>query len=96
MSVQPHAPRNLGDLRTRFAALWLESAHTPYPDSIRADVLELITASKPLLDVDAIGEGYMMQAVNFLNHGNFRFSAAHMPGQARALVVHVSQPKLSG
>jgi hypothetical protein len=57
MSVRPHAPKNMGDLHTRFAALWLESAHTPYPGQHSARCPRLITASKLLLDVDALEEG---------------------------------------
>jgi hypothetical protein len=65
MSVEPFVPKNMDDLRMRFAELWLKSAHTPYPDSPLADVLDLIAQLRSVLQFDAVGDGYVMQAVNF-------------------------------
>jgi hypothetical protein len=71
-------PQHMGDLRSRHAALWLKSARTPYPDGLWEEVLDLIVQSKKILQFDAIGAGFVMQAVGFLNDGKLRQSLASM------------------
>ena len=72
-------PKHMGDSRTRFDALWIRVAESPTPtEKLRTAVLDLITQSTNLLQFDAIGKGFVMQAVNFLNQGNLRQCLANM------------------
>jgi hypothetical protein len=77
--VSRFEPKHMGDLRTRFDELWARAAHAPdYPANLGAEVLDLITQSKSALQLDAIGNGFVMQAVGSLNQGDLRLSLAKL------------------
>lgn len=71
-------PKHMGDLLSRWDELWATTGGEPYPASVRGEILDLVVQSKRLLQFDAIGDGYMMQAANFLNQGNLRQSLANL------------------
>jgi hypothetical protein len=73
-------PKHRGDLRTRWDELWATTGGEPYPASVRGEVLDLVRHSRCLLQFDAIGDGYMMRAANFLNHSLINYG--RQPQQA--------------